>query len=248
MRFLVVGALLLLAGPAFAQVPNDPGPFVLQQTLTSSLIDTTYGSRPMRVHGNDAFVSGAAVVYVYRRVNEQWIEDPILFVSTDGSFGRSLDFDGTTLIVGGDGAAYLYQRVTVQWQNTTTLLPDVPTPGFGTSVSIDNGARRYRGGPERDDRRDARSSLSRSTASGHSTSTLQGARAGFGTFVAISGNTAGVVDTTKGSYHDAVRVHPPARLATLITSGRAATLFRRGGNRSRWRCPRAHTELDRSFH
>ena len=59
----------------------------------------------MRVHGNDAFVAGSAVVYVYRRTGTQWVEEPILFVSTDGEFGGSLDFDGTTLIVGGDNGA-----------------------------------------------------------------------------------------------------------------------------------------------
>ena len=118
MKTILALGVLLLSTAAGAQTPTpvETGPWKSQQTLVPSLIDTTYGTRPIRVSGDTAFVSGSAVVYVYARTGSQWAEQQILFVGSDGSFGRSLDFDGTSLIVGGAEGSYLYKRVGGGWQ------------------------------------------------------------------------------------------------------------------------------------
>ncbi len=117
-----------------------------------------YGERlAVGAEGKDlGLLIDAGKVYTFHRISGYWY-DKQSFTSPgptlSGSFGSSLDMDGSRLVVGADseneaGAAYLYYRTGSSWDQEAVLDPDDNSEGdaFGKSVAI-NGDKVVVGAP-----------------------------------------------------------------------------------------------------
>ena len=117
-----------------------------------------YGERlAVGAEGKDVgLLIDAGKVYTFHRINDYWY-DKHSFTSPgptlSGSFGSSLDMDGSRLVVGADseneaGAAYLYYRTGSVWDQEAVLDPHDNSEGdaFGKSVAI-NGDKVVVGAP-----------------------------------------------------------------------------------------------------
>ena len=112
------------------------------------------------VNGNEAdnSVQDSGAVYIYRRMNDTWVQEAYVKPTDPGNygddfredrFGRRLDISGNTLVVGAPrkggiastvhyGAIYVFERIAGSW--TETAYFDLASPRardrFGSSVKI----------------------------------------------------------------------------------------------------------------
>lgn len=163
---LVAGAFLdddnRLASSGSAYVYEKKGSeYVLATKITASdaVVGDQFG-RPVAVKGdtivvgaglNDEKGVSAGAVYVFNRVNSQWVETTKLTASdaSDGAlFGTALDLIDDTLVVGAfgagndqgvsTGAAYVFQLGSSGWSETQKIVGNTAEGGdfFGGAVSI----------------------------------------------------------------------------------------------------------------
>ena len=154
------------SGAAYVYVANE-GAWTLQQRLVPQ--DGSEGDNfghSVAIAGDTAFIAApddnawAGAVYVFVRVNGNWVEDDKITVVDSRSFGSSIAFDDGTLLIGehGDntngswsGAAHVYVHDGSQWMSQAKIVPSDGTHGdrFGVEVALD-GDTAVMGAPEDD--------------------------------------------------------------------------------------------------
>lgn len=98
--------------------------------------------------GDDDFGPNAGSVYVFIRVDDQWVFQAklkALDLESDDRFGSSLAVDGDRIVVGAQeqdsvapsgGALYVFERSGAEWRQTARLLPDLAEEQLGVSVRL----------------------------------------------------------------------------------------------------------------
>ena len=102
-------------------------------------------------HGEDDNGDESGAAYIFRLINNEWIQIAKLTASDSAEgdrFGRTVDIAEGVIIVGADrdddtafntGSAYIFREVGGIWQEVAKLTADEPTQSdmFGTNVAID---------------------------------------------------------------------------------------------------------------